>query len=267
MRRFFLISLFNLAYCVASPLHVGQFQVASPSPSALVSPDYIQVPFRIMPPPPSSSRKPLQGPLVMAYYPDWVGNEFPPEKIDFRRFDWIDFAFALPMSDFTLAFDDPDNAPALLRRLVSAAHAKGKQVKLSVGGWTGSQYFSNAVNCTNNRQTFANNILSLYHQYSLDGIDIDWEYPGRQGAGGNVVNPNDSNNFLLFLQLLRNKLPPNARISAAVLPTPFFGPDGNPMQDVSRFAQVLDWVTVMNYDVWGCNVFQSWPKRALVRRL
>lgn len=78
-------------------------------------------------------------PLVMAYYPDWAGSRFPPEKIDFNRFDWIDFAFALPDQNLNLTWDDPTGAPALVRRLVNAAHVNGKKVKLSVGGWTGSQ--------------------------------------------------------------------------------------------------------------------------------
>jgi hypothetical protein len=78
-------------------------------------------------------------PLVMAYYPDWASYSLPPEKIDFGRFDWIDFAFALPDQSFALTWDDPLNAPALLQRLVTSAHDAGKFVKLSVGGWTGSQ--------------------------------------------------------------------------------------------------------------------------------
>jgi chitinase len=77
--------------------------------------------------------------IVAAYYPDWAGPNFPPEKIDFARFDWIDFAFALPNAQFGLEWDNEDGTPALLRRLVTAAHAKGKKVKLSVGGWTGSK--------------------------------------------------------------------------------------------------------------------------------
>ena len=78
-------------------------------------------------------------PLVMAYYPDWASYSLPPEKIDFGRFDWIDFAFALPDQSFALTWDDPVNAPALLDRLVASAHGAGKRVKLSIGGWTGSQ--------------------------------------------------------------------------------------------------------------------------------
>jgi chitinase len=79
------------------------------------------------------------GQIVAAYYPDWAGPDFPPEKIDFGRFDWIDFAFALPNEQFGLNWDNDDMAPKLLHRLVTAAHAKGKKVKLSVGGWTGSK--------------------------------------------------------------------------------------------------------------------------------
>lgn len=78
------------------------------------------------------------GPLVMAYYPDWAPDSFPPEKIDFQRFDWIDFAFAIPDVNFNLTWDSPKSVN-LLSRLVACAHSKGKKVKLSIGGWTGSR--------------------------------------------------------------------------------------------------------------------------------
>lgn len=79
-------------------------------------------------------------PQVMAYYPDWAASTFPPEKIDYARFDWIDFAFAVPDQNFNLAWDGSKDAPDLLSRLVAAAHQGGKKVKLSVGGWTGSKW-------------------------------------------------------------------------------------------------------------------------------
>lgn len=91
-----------------------------------------------------------------------------------------------------------------------------------------------------------------YNAFDLDGIDIDWEYPGRQGAPGNKWHPNDAKNFLSFLRLLRSVLPPAARISAAVDTTTFIGNNGKPMTNVSEFSNTLDWVLIMNYDVWGC---------------
>lgn len=77
-------------------------------------------------------------PLVMAYYPDWAGDEFSPDKVNFKIMEWIDFAFATLDEDYKIGWDS-ENAPKILRGLVNAAHASGRKVKLSVGGWTGSK--------------------------------------------------------------------------------------------------------------------------------
>lgn len=81
----------------------------------------------------------VKGPLISAYYPDWVASSLPPESIDMARFDWIDFAFVTPDEKFNLAWDDASTSPGLLKRLVSAAHVKGAKVKVSIGGWSGSR--------------------------------------------------------------------------------------------------------------------------------
>ena len=114
------------------------------------------------------------------------------------------------------------------------------------------RHFSSAVASDESRQTFANNILEAYKKFRLDGIDLDWEYPGRQGAEGNRVDGKDTPNFLLFLTILRAILPDTARISAAVQTSTFADTQAHPMTDLSDFARVLDWVSLMNYDVWGC---------------
>ena len=107
------------------------------------------------------------------------------------------------------------------------------------------------------RSVFASNIRAFYDTFDLDGIDIDWEYPGQAGNDGNSVSPDDTANFLSFLQLLRQTLPATAKMSAAVQTVPFAGADGDPLADVSAFAQVLDWVLIMNYDAWGCTYTRS----------
>lgn len=114
------------------------------------------------------------------------------------------------------------------------------------------RYFSPAVATEESRITFVNNILKVYTEFDLDGVDIDWEYPGRLGAPGNKWEPRDADNLLLFLELLRSVLPSAARISATAETTVFIGSTGKPMTDVSRFASVLDWALLMNYDVWDC---------------
>ena len=74
-----------------------------------------------------------------------------------------------------------------------------------------------------------------------------WEFPGQQGIGCNVVSANDSANFLLFLQTFRcQDGAQNLILSAAVTTTPFVGPDGTPLSDVSGFADVLDYIGSLN---------------------
>jgi len=65
---------------------------------------------------------------------------------------------------------------------------------------------------------------------------------------GNTERPDDTENMLQFIQLLRRTLPLTAKISAAVQDAPFTGPDGQPIKDASGFANLVDWILIMNYD-------------------
>lgn len=66
------------------------------------------------------------------------------------------------------------------------------------------------------------------------------------------MNANDTDNFLAFLQELRtDPVGANLTLSAATAITAFFDSKGNALTNVSAFADVFDFVTVMNYDVWG----------------
>jgi len=48
---------------------------------------------------------------------------------------------------------------------------------LSIGGWTGSMYFSNAVGNAQNRTSFVKAVVALAQKYKLDGIDFEWDFP------------------------------------------------------------------------------------------
>jgi chitinase len=88
-------------------------------------------------------------------------------------------------------------------------------------------------------------ILNCFNISKPDFIHLfySWEYPNRQGIGCNTISANDSANFLSFLQTLRSQEGANELlITAAVSIRTFVGSDGNPMTDVSAFAQVLDYI-------------------------
>jgi chitinase len=102
------------------------------------------------------------------------------------------------------------------------------------------------------RTLFVKTLVDFAKKYSLDGIDMDWEYPAVQGIGCNTIDVNDSANFLAFLQELRaDPLGSKLILSAATAISPFADSDGNPSADVSAFSKVLDYIAIMNYDING----------------
>ncbi|KAF8759720.1 hypothetical protein RHS01_01519 [Rhizoctonia solani] len=189
----------------------------------------------------SASSNAEMKPFVATYFPDWTGDEFPPEKVDFKRFAWIDFAFAVPDENRQLTFTS-DSSEDLLNRLVKSAHAHGSRVKLSIGGWTGSRYFSDAVSTDVNRRELVKNTVQMYKKFNLDGIDMyvgsRLGIPRRPGGRKQPSLAPGQYSLFDFLQLLRSQLPKSAKLTAATQVTPFAGPDGRPLADVSEFAKV-----------------------------
>jgi chitinase len=53
------------------------------------------------------------------------------------------------------------------------------------------------------RQTFAISCTQMCKKFNLDGIDIDWEFPGYRGEGGNIYRPEDKQNYTLLFKTLR----------------------------------------------------------------
>ncbi|KAF8945780.1 hypothetical protein BGZ47_001980 [Haplosporangium gracile] len=202
--------------------------------------------------PPVENRKEK---MVVAYWTDWTSGAMPPESIPFDKVTHVNYAFSIVSPDFRPVFQ----TDYLLNRVVRAAHLKDVKVLISIGGWTGSQYFSPLSASPHGRQTFVNGAIDFVKNYNLDGIDIDWEYPGRMGSACNTYDVNnDAKNFLLLLQELRaamNQLPNGDRlqISLATRLLPFDDPTGI-MKDVSEFAKVVNYINVMAYDIngsWG----------------
>lgn len=123
-----------------------------------------------------------------------------------------------------------------LPTFVSRAKSNGVSPLLAIGGWSGSQYSSTAVATEGSWTVFVQAVLDLVNKYGLDSMDFE-VYP---------ISPNDSTNFPLFMQALRAKAPSNLILSAVGI-SPF---NGNPMPDVSAFANVLDHVKTMTCEIW-----------------
>jgi len=78
-----------------------------------------------------------------------------------------------------------------------------------------------------------------------------WEYPNRQGIGCNTISKQDTPNFLSLLRELRvHQVGRRLILTAAAPITPWLDPNDKP-SDISPFAELLDYIAIMNYDLWG----------------
>ncbi|KAJ7498589.1 endochitinase [Mycena latifolia] len=195
------------------------------------------------------------GPKVAtAWYAGWHGDSDPAftlSQVSWEKYTELTYSFAETTPDVRVVTLN-GSGPELLPRFVAAAHAHGVKAKVSVGGWTGSLFWSSNVATPQNRTLFVKTLVNFAKKYHLDGLDFDWEYPAASGIGCNANNVNDTANFLAFIKELRaDPFGSQLTLSAAVAISPFTDSDGNPSADVSAFSKVLDYIAIMNYDING----------------
>ncbi|GAA6056538.1 hypothetical protein JCM3770_006867 [Rhodotorula araucariae] len=188
-----------------------------------------------------------KGPVIGAYVPAWTNGAV--DAVDWGTLD-IAFWFTALTTSSGLALAPGTNA-ASMKTFVASAVAAGKIPMLTVGGWSGSVYFSDLVSTSTKRAAFANTIKTWLRVYGFKGVDLDWEFVGRQGAGNNIVSSADSANYLSFLSKLRSTLGADVYISAAVPAAGLNGPTGAVLTDTSKFAGYLDFIQLMTYDFYG----------------
>lgn len=144
--------------------------------------------------------------------------------------------------------------------MVKLAHENQTKVLLSVGGWTGSKRFSPMVASPLSRKQFIDWNLEFIEKYNTDGVDLDWEYPGKQAAGCNEFDvAHDADNFLLLLKELRAALDQkwpqeHKEISMAVHVQPFLKNE-QPLMDLKEFVPYFDHVNLMTYGKALCCYF------------
>lgn len=124
------------------------------------------------------------------------------------------------------------------------------KILTSVGGWTWSGGFSDMALTEESRQRFIDSALDFVRRHQLDGIDIDWEYPGLPGAG-NVHRPEDGVNFTLLLRSLREQLDAlEQKLERPLLLTIASGgfPRFLEKSDIANWQRYLDFINIMTYD-------------------
>jgi chitinase len=126
------------------------------------------------------------------------------------------------------------------------------QILVSVGGWTWSGNFSDTVLTKQSRKRFIDSVVEFVDRYKLDGLDVDWEYPGMTGDG-NKFRPEDKRNYTLVLQELRARFNIEQRkVGRPLLLSVAAGSSREFIAhtELGRVQHYLDTVNLMAYDYY-----------------
>ncbi|MEU5909378.1 glycoside hydrolase family 18 protein [Micromonospora sp. NPDC047527] len=182
---------------------------------------------------------------------------------------WADYQRPVPAEE---SVDGVADAPgqALNGNFGQLAKLKAKHPKLkvliSLGGWSWSTYFSNAARTDASRKAFVASCIDIYLKGNLpgspgaaagvfDGIDLDWEWPNWDGEPGNVIRPEDRENFTKLLAEFRRQLDGYGRTTRKHHPLTAFLPANPATMDAGyegrKIFKYLDFATVQGYDFHG----------------
>jgi chitinase len=144
------------------------------------------------------------------------------------------------------------------------------KILLSIGGWGGGTYFSDAALTSESRKIFVDDCINKYILGNIstdstgirkgiaagifDGFDIDWEFPVKGGPEGTHNSINDKENLTKLLASFREKLDeinPNLILTNAVAA----GKPNLDNFDIINDQKYLNWFNIMTYDFHG-----SWDK-------
>ncbi|MGH8158507.1 MAG: glycoside hydrolase family 18 protein [Rhodanobacter sp.] len=189
---------------------------------------------------------------VQAREPRLVGyvmDSNAPLQLTAAKLDVINFAFAKVKPDGSVYLPEYVDPAHLHAVVAKRADNPLLQIVLSIGGW-GAGNFSEAAATEAARTRFIDSSVALIHQFDLDGVDIDWEYP-TLGDAGISHSPGDRHNFTALLEALRARL--NTEGGKRHYLLTIAAAEGHAAEglELPRIAQSLDWINLMTYDFYG----------------
>ncbi|KAL4916199.1 glycoside hydrolase superfamily [Aspergillus aurantiobrunneus] len=167
-------------------------------------------------------------------------------QVDNSSYTHIHYAFGDITEDFKV------DISAYHDQFIAFSRMTGIKRILSFGGWGFSTEPSTYKILRNgvteaNRETLAANIANFIKDYDLDGVDIDWEYPGAPDIPGIPGgSPDEGDNYAEFLKILKDLLPDKSVAIAA--PASFWYLKNFPIE---KMSQTIDYIVFMTYDLHG----------------
>ena len=211
------------------------------------------------------------GPRVTVYFANWnvySSSDGQVSSLPWDRLDCVNHAFwkiiaegegfSIAPADAWADVDESNPQAHFPQYARYSARYPDTDILLSIGGWTYSGLFSQMALTQKGRASFIQSCLDTLDAYPfLDGLDLDWEYPGvyRKGGKGDQGNPvagDDKANYTLLLKELRDALNEHFGPGAKRL-TVCAGASGNILsrQDYRALSAYVDQINLMTYDLTG----------------
>jgi chitinase len=188
---------------------------------------------------------------VVAAYVFPQARVLAPGEIDAKKLTRVNYAFA-NIADGRIVEGLPTDAANLA--VLTALKKDNPQltVLVSVGGWLWSGGFSDAALTPASRVIFIDSVEAFVTRYHLDGLDVDWEFPGERGAG-HVFRPEDKQNYTLLLKELRSRFDKMAgKLHRPLYLTTAVGATTDFLEhtEMGAVAKYVDTVNLMAYDYY-----------------
>jgi chitinase len=197
----------------------------------------------------SATRKPLPPQIIAYVFPR--NRALQPAEIAAGKLTRINYAFA-NIQDGRIVTGSPVDEANFATLVGLKQQNPSLEVLVSVGGWTWSGNFSDMALTKESRSRFIDSVIDFLDRYKLDGLDIDWEYPGMVGAG-NRFRPEDQRNYTLLLKELRARFNhEQSRLGRTLLLSVAAGASTEFIAhtELRRVARYVDTVNLMAYDYY-----------------
>lgn len=220
---------------------------------------------------------------IISYFPNWgiygeAHQQMTVGEMPWDRITHINHAFFTVNSSFKLETTDSfadfeksfehsggwDSADSLRGHIGEYKYYKSiypdVKVLISVGGWTRSENFHAMAKDKASRKIFIDSVIDFLKKYPfIDGIDLDWEYPGidrkkdpndeyDRGAPG---GPEDTKNYGLLLKEIRQAYKDNNMEDKLLTIAAPAGYDKADFLEAKEYAKYLDFLNIMTYDMHG----------------
>jgi len=191
-------------------------------------------------------------PVIIGYVGGFRGL-ISTDSIDVWRLSHINYAF-IDIKDNRAWLHNEATDTINLRKLSELKKINpGLKILISIGGWTWSKNFSDATLTDTSTKNFALSAVSIVSKFNLDGIDIDWEYPGMIGDN-NKYRPEDKEHYTLLFKELREGLDSLSRTTQMkYFVTTAVGGSQSYIDhtEMDKVQQYTDFINIMSYDYAG----------------